>query len=77
MAKKLSKKKAQVWDRLKNGIQPPRDPHEIIEDMIATQLAKEIKDEIDKEILDSLIKSYNNITVNRNESYRRSRTKSN
>jgi len=58
MAKKLSKKKAEVWDRLKNGIQKPRRLKDDIEDMIVKQLAKEVKDEIDKEILNSLVKSY-------------------
>jgi len=61
MAKKLSKKKAEVWDRLKNGLPPKAEAdtfNSFIEDQIMAVLAKEIADEIDKEILDTLLKVY-------------------
>jgi len=62
MAKKLSKEKAEVWDRLKNGIPPVEDEFDMsmsFRDILVKQMAKGIADEIDKEILDSLIKAYN------------------
>jgi len=57
MAKKLSKKKAEVWDRLKNGLPPKADTFgNFVEEQIVAVLAKGMADEIDKEILDTLLK---------------------
>jgi len=59
MAKKLSKKKAEVWDRLKNGLPPRADTFDnFVESQIISVLAKEIKDEIDNELLATLLKVY-------------------
>ncbi len=56
--KKLSKSKAEVWDRLKNGIRPASEYDAEIETIIAAQLAKQMAEEIDKEIIKDLLNIY-------------------
>lgn len=45
MSKKISKKKQEVWDRLKNGIQTNRE--DTYEEYLTSLLAKAIQEEID------------------------------
>ena len=55
MSKKLTEEQEKVWDRLKHGIKKPVD----IEEQIAMIMAKQISDEIDKMVLESLLDTAN------------------
>jgi len=57
--KKLSKQKTEVWDRLKNGLQPDKSFKDLFSEELAASMAKKLAEEIDKEILGEIIKIAN------------------
>jgi len=52
---RLSKSKAEVWDRLKNGIPPVDDMNESLEFILSEYMAKHMAEQIDKEMLQTLM----------------------
>lgn len=51
MSRKLTKEQEAIWDRLKHGIPKPLN----VEEQIVMIMAKQISDEIDRQVLETLL----------------------